>query len=79
MSFYLINIYFAIFCLYILHIEDAQKKQNQQKRLTMYLSIANLHKLVAICKSWNGESGNGMKGMCVWGWECRESGWECGE
>ena len=40
------KLYFAISCLYIIYIEGAQKKKVQQKRLTMYLSIANLHKLV---------------------------------
>lgn len=48
MSFYRINIYFAIFCLCIIYIEGAQKKQIQQKHLTMYFSIANLHKLFII-------------------------------
>ena len=35
----------------------------------------NVHKLQAISKNRNGESGNGMRGMMVIG----ESGWECGE
>ena len=36
----------------------------------------------AICKSRNGESGNGMSGMMELGesgWERGESGWKCGE
>lgn len=48
MSFYRINIYFAIFCLCIIYIEGAQKKQIQQKYFDHVFSIANLHKLVII-------------------------------
>ena len=42
----------------------------------------NVHKLQAICKNRNGESGNGMRGMMgigESGWECGEPGWECEE
>ena len=37
---------------------------------------------MAIRKSQNGESANGMKEMMgIWGsgWKCGESPWECGE
>ena len=51
-------------------------------------SHSHLPYLMAICKSRNGESGNGMRGMMAWGesgrkwgesgWKWWESGWECG-
>ena len=38
-----------------------------------------LQTVQAICKSWNGELGNGMIGMPVIGQECRESRLVCEE